>query len=112
MIAQSGRDGARGPSTLTGRGLLSRPKRNRGALPAHLPRVEVIADVQDKACACCGGLLHQISEDRAEMLDYVPAQFRVRLIRRPRLAAAPAKMLLSRRLRRIGQSTAAWRRKP
>jgi len=60
------------------------PKRNRGALPAHLPRVEVIVDVQDKACACCGGSLHQIGEDQAEMLDYVPAQFRVRLIRRPR----------------------------
>ena len=60
------------------------PKRNRGALPAHLPRVEVVVDVHDKACACCGGLLHQIGEDRAEMLDYVPAQFRVRLIRRPR----------------------------
>ena len=60
------------------------PKRNRGALPAHLPRVEVIVDVQDKACACCGGSLHQIGDDQAEMLDYVPAQFRVRLIRRPR----------------------------
>ena len=60
------------------------PKRNRGALPVHLPRVEVIVDVQDKACAGCGGSLHQIGEDRAEMLDYVPARFRVRLIRRPR----------------------------
>jgi transposase len=60
------------------------PKRNRGALPAHLPRVEVIVDIEDKACACCGGLLHQIGEDRAEMLDYVPAQFQVRVIRRPR----------------------------
>jgi transposase len=60
------------------------PKRNRGALPAHLPRVEIIVDVQDKACACCGGSLHQIGEDQAEMLDYVPAQFRVRVIRRPR----------------------------
>jgi transposase len=59
-------------------------KRNRGALPAHLPRVEVMVDVEDKACACCGGSLHQIGEDQAEMLDYVPAQFRVRLIRRPR----------------------------
>ena len=59
-------------------------KRNRGVLPAHLPRVEVIVDIKDKACTCCGGLLHQIGEDQAEMLDYVPAQFRVRVIRRPR----------------------------
>jgi transposase len=28
--------------------------------------------------------LHIIGEDRAEMLDYVPAQLRVRVIRRPR----------------------------
>jgi transposase len=59
-------------------------KRNRGALPAHLPRIEVVIDVDNKACPCCGGALHVIGEDRAEMLDYVPAQVRVRVIRRPR----------------------------
>ena len=59
-------------------------KRNRGALPAHLPRVELVIDVDDKACPCCGGTLHLIGEDKAEMLDYVPAQLRVRVIRRPR----------------------------
>jgi transposase len=59
-------------------------KRNRGALPAHLPRIEVIIDVEDKACPCCGGTMHVIGEDRAEMLDYVPAQLRVKMIRRPR----------------------------
>src|SRR5271169_3113357 len=59
-------------------------KRNRGALPAHLPRIEVVIDVEDKACPCYGGMLHVIGEDRAEMLDYVPAQLRVRVIRRPR----------------------------
>ena len=35
-------------------------KRNRGALPAHLPRVELVVDVEDKACPCCGGTLHVI----------------------------------------------------
>ncbi len=60
------------------------PKRNRGALPAHLPRIELIVDVEDKTCPCCGGALHVIGEDRAEMLDYVPAQLRVKVIRRPR----------------------------
>jgi transposase len=59
-------------------------QRNRGALPAHLPRVELLIDVEAKVCPCCGGKLHQIGEDRAEMLDYIPAQLRVRLIRRPR----------------------------
>src|SRR3954462_15677084 len=27
-------------------------RRNLGALPAHLPRVEVLVDVEDKACPC------------------------------------------------------------
>jgi transposase len=37
----------------------------------------------DKACPCCGGQLHLIGEDKAEMLDYVPAHLRVRVTRRP-----------------------------
>jgi transposase len=60
------------------------PKRNRGSLPDHLPRVEVVVDIADKTCACCGAPLHAIAEDRSEMLDYAPAQLRVQLIRRPR----------------------------
>jgi transposase len=60
------------------------PKRNRGSLPEHLPRVEVVVDIADKACGCCGAPLHAIGEDRSEMLDYVPAQIRVQVIRRPR----------------------------
>jgi transposase len=61
-------------------------QRNRGALPEELPRVEQVIDVETKVCPCCGGALHLIGEDKAEMLDYVPAHFRVRLIRRPRYA--------------------------
>src|SRR5918912_104921 len=59
-------------------------RRNLGALPAHLPRVEILVDVADKTCPCCGGALHAIGEDREEMLDIVPAVLRVRVIRRPR----------------------------
>ena len=59
-------------------------RRNRGALPAHLPRIEIVVDVEDKACPCCGGAMHVIGEDRSEMLDVVPAQYRVKVIRRPR----------------------------
>src|SRR3954469_21737596 len=33
-------------------------RRNLGALPAHLPRVETLVDVEDKGCPCCGGGLH------------------------------------------------------
>src|SRR5690349_19447187 len=61
-------------------------RRNLGALPAHLPRVEVLVDVEDKACPCCGGAMHAVGEDTSEMLDIVPAQLRVKVIRRPRYA--------------------------
>src|SRR5215217_446838 len=61
-------------------------RRNLGALPAHLPRVEVLVDLEDKSCPCCGGSLHASGEDTSEMLDIVPAQLRVKVIRRPRYA--------------------------
>jgi len=61
-----------------------RPRRNHGALPAHLPRYEVTIDVEAKACPCCTGALHLIGEDKSEQLDIVPAQLRVRVTRRPR----------------------------
>ncbi len=59
---------------------------NRGALPAHLPRIETIVDIEDKACPCCKGALHRIGEDVSERLDVVPAQFRVLVTRRPKYA--------------------------
>src|SRR3954449_6933282 len=59
-------------------------RRNLGALPAHLPRVEVLVDLEDKSCPCCGGARHVIGEDTSEMLDIAPAQLRVKVIRRPR----------------------------
>lgn len=49
---------------------------NQGSLPAHLERFEQVVNVEDKACACCGGDLHVIGEDVAERLDVVPATFR------------------------------------
>src|SRR5215210_2398227 len=55
-------------------------RRNLGALPAHLPRFEVLVDVEDKTCPCCGGALHAIGESREEMLDVIPAQLRVKVI--------------------------------
>jgi transposase len=59
---------------------------NRGALPPHLPRIETIVDLDDKACPCCKSPLHRIGEDVSEKLDIVPAQFRVLVVRRPKYA--------------------------
>ena len=57
---------------------------NRGALPAHLPRIEQVIDIEDKTCPCCSGALHRIGEDSAERLDVIPATFRVLVTRRPK----------------------------
>jgi transposase len=57
---------------------------NRGSLPAHLPRIEMVVDIEDRACPCCGKALHRIGEDAGERLDIVPAQFRVLVVRRPK----------------------------
>jgi transposase len=61
-------------------------KVNRGNLPAHLPREEVVIEPASKACPCCGGALHVIGEDRSERLDRIPAKFRVIVTRRPKYA--------------------------
>jgi transposase len=63
-----------------------RRQTNRGALPPHLPREEVVVDVADKTCACCGGLKHKIGEDVSERLDMIPLQLKVIVTRRPKYA--------------------------
>ena len=64
----------------------ARRKINRGALPAHLPRIDTVVDVTDQTCPCCAGKMHKIGEDVAERLDVVPAQFRILVVRRPKYA--------------------------
>ncbi|MDZ5454815.1 IS66 family transposase [Labrys sp. ZIDIC5] len=64
----------------------SKRRANRGSLPAHLPRIETLVDIDDKSCPCCSSPLHVIGEDRAERLDIIPAQFRVLVVRRPKYA--------------------------
>jgi len=59
---------------------------SRGALPAHLPRIEVTLAPEDMACPCCRAAMTVIGEDMSERLDVIPAQFRVIVTRRPKLA--------------------------
>jgi transposase len=86
QVAASG-EAEQDESAPDGRAGRARKRRtNRGSLPAHLPRIEVVVDVDDKTCPCCKGELHRIGEDRSERLDMVPAQFRVLVTRRPKYA--------------------------
>ncbi len=48
----------------------------RRPLPDHLPR-HVVEHVTACACPACGGTLRRLGEDVTEVLDYVPASFRV-----------------------------------
>lgn len=59
---------------------------NRGHLPAHPPRQEIVIEPEAKACPCCGGALHNIGEDVSERLDKIPARLRVVVTRRPKYA--------------------------
>jgi transposase len=59
---------------------------NRGALPAHLPRVHETVAPADSNCPCCRQSMHVIGEDTSERLDVIPAQYRVIVTHRPKLA--------------------------
>ncbi|ESX43606.1 IS66 family transposase zinc-finger binding domain-containing protein [Mesorhizobium sp. C416B] len=50
---------------------VAKRRANRGALPPHLQRVEMVVDIEDQACPCCRNDLHRIGEDVSERLDIV-----------------------------------------
>ncbi|SDR46836.1 IS66 family transposase [Pseudovibrio sp. Tun.PSC04-5.I4] len=60
-------------------------KTNRGKLPGHLPRIEVVIEPEETTCVC-GCVCHVIGKDVSERLDVIPAQFRVIVTRRPKYA--------------------------
>jgi transposase len=57
----------------------------RRPLPSHLPRETHIHLPQEESCAQCGGALRKLGEDISEMLEYIPASFKVIRHVRPRL---------------------------
>jgi transposase len=60
----------------------------RQPLPAHLPREVRKILPKEAVCPDCGGELKSLGEDIAEMLEYVPARFRVIRQVRPKLACS------------------------
>ena len=62
-----------------------RAKRN--ALPAHLLRVHVTVEPEDKSCPCCRSPMHVIGKETSERLDVIPAQFRAIVTHRPKYAS-------------------------
>lgn len=73
-------------ASATEAGVPAKPKRK--PLPDHLPRESVLHLPEDCCCPDCGGALKKLGEDVAEVLEYVPASFRVIQHVRPKLACA------------------------
>ncbi len=63
-----------------------RSKPSRRPLRAHLPREVELHTVDTHHCPDCGGQLRSIGEDVSEVLEYVPASFKVIRHVRPKLA--------------------------
>jgi transposase len=59
---------------------------SRGALPTHLPRIEVTLAPKDITCPCCRAAMTEIGADTSQRLDVIPAQLRVIVTRRPKFA--------------------------
>ena len=74
------------PELDTPRSKRRKPRRNIGALPAHLPRVEQVIEPASTLCPCCAGQMHRIGEETSEALDRVPAWLRVLRMIRPKYA--------------------------
>ncbi|MBB1303847.1 IS66 family transposase [Pseudoalteromonas sp. SR44-8] len=62
----------------------AKPKRR--PLPAQLPRIEVVVDLEedDKMCDCCQSPLHKMGESSSEALEFVPAHIKVIKTIRPK----------------------------
>src|SRR5260370_9058789 len=89
-IAQGVLDAAqeKAAALITGKsdGGLCPSNRNRGQLPAHLPRVERIIEPKSTLCPCGCGEMAKIGGEGSEGLDAIPGQLRVLVTRRPKYA--------------------------
>jgi transposase len=84
IAANEAEDDKKDPSAARARA--EKRRANRGALPAHLPRVDVAIEPEDTKCPCCRAPMHVIGEETSQRLDVIPAQFRVIVTHRPKYA--------------------------
>jgi len=80
------------PTAESAKSAPAKPKRK--PLPDHLPRESVEHLPSDCCCPDCGGALRKLGEDVAEVLEYVPASFRVIRHIRPKLACAACDIIV------------------
>src|SRR5580692_12027950 len=78
--SEAARPPGAGPTTST-----PRRKSKRRPLPEHLPRETHTHMPAEEACSACGGELSKLGEDVSEMLEYIPASFKVIRHVRPKM---------------------------
>jgi transposase len=69
-------------------------KPTRQTLPEHLPREVKTYEPKQDACPDCGGDLRKLGEDVSEVLEYVPARFRVIRHVRPKFSCASCERIV------------------
>ena len=81
IYEEEGRHAVQRPAAV--QALVEKPYRK--PLPEHLPRQE---EAHEPSCACpnCGGQMRRLGEDVTEVLEYVPASFKVIRHVRPKLS--------------------------
>jgi transposase len=66
----------------------------RRPLPDHLPRQTETHRPEQESCPGCGGGLRKLGEDVSEMLEYVPARFKVIRYVRPKLSCTKCDVIV------------------
>jgi transposase len=66
----------------------------RQPLPAHLPREVKTYAPKEETCPDCGGRLRRLGEDISEVLEYVPARFKVLRYVRSKLSCASCERIV------------------
>jgi transposase len=66
----------------------SRKSGDRGKLPEHLDREKVVLEPEpdELVCECCHQLKSKIGDEKTEKLTYVPGQYKILEITRPKYA--------------------------
>jgi transposase len=65
------------PETTTEKPAKAPAKPRRPRIAPELPRIEVLHDIDNKTCSCCGNELHRMGEEVSEQVEFIPAQIRV-----------------------------------
>ena len=72
----------------------AKPTRTRRTLPDHLPRETRMHTPAEPCCPECGGTLAKLGEDVSEVLEYIPASFRVIRHVRPKLSCTACDVIV------------------